>query len=48
MKQPMTFDEYLEEQMKDPEFKAEWDALEAEFQKYSLEDMRRMTPEKSG
>ena len=28
----MTFDEYLAEEMKDPEFKAEWDALEPEFQ----------------
>ncbi|MBQ7682767.1 MAG: helix-turn-helix transcriptional regulator [Oscillibacter sp.] len=32
MKRPVTFDEYLAEQMKDPEFKAEWDALEPEFQ----------------
>ncbi len=28
----LTLDEYLAEQMKDPEFKAEWDALEPEFQ----------------
>lgn len=26
-----TFDAYLAEQMKDPEFKAEWDRLEPEF-----------------
>ena len=26
-----TFDEYLNEKLKDPEFKAEWDALEPEF-----------------
>lgn len=26
-----TFDDYLAEQMKDPEFKAEWDRLEPEF-----------------
>ena len=32
MKRPVTVDEYLAEQMKDPEFKAEWDALEPEFQ----------------
>ena len=32
MNHPVTFDEYLAEQMKDPEFKAEWDALEPEFQ----------------
>ena len=32
MNRPVTFDEYLAEQMKDPEFKAEWDALEPEFQ----------------
>ena len=25
------FDEFLEEQLKDPEFRAEWDALEPEF-----------------
>ena len=32
MNHAVTFDEYLAEQMKDPEFKAEWDALEPEFQ----------------
>lgn len=32
MKKPMTFDEYLAQQLEDPEFKAEWDALEPEFQ----------------
>jgi len=26
-----TFNEYLSEQLKDPEFRAEWDALEPEF-----------------
>ncbi|MBQ2592792.1 MAG: helix-turn-helix transcriptional regulator [Candidatus Riflebacteria bacterium] len=26
-----SFDEYLNEQLKDPEFKKEWDALEPEF-----------------
>ncbi len=26
-----SFDEYLNEQLKDPEFKEEWDALEPEF-----------------
>ena len=26
-----TFREFLDEQLKDPEFKAEWDALEPEF-----------------
>jgi transcriptional regulator with XRE-family HTH domain len=28
----MTFDEYLAKEMENPEFKAEWDALEPEFQ----------------
>lgn len=28
----MTFDERLERDLKDPKFKAEWDALEPEFQ----------------
>ena len=28
MKKPMTFDEYLAQQMEDPEFRAEWEALE--------------------
>ncbi|MBQ6987260.1 MAG: helix-turn-helix transcriptional regulator [Oscillibacter sp.] len=28
----LTLDEYIAEEMKDPEFKAEWDALEPEFQ----------------
>ena len=32
MNHPVTFDEYLAEEMKNPEFKAEWDALEPEFQ----------------
>ena len=32
MKEPMTFDAYLEEKLQDPEFKKEWDALEPEFQ----------------
>ena len=32
MSQPMTFDEYLAKEMENPEFKAEWDALEPEFQ----------------
>ncbi len=32
MKRPVTFDEYLAEEMKNPAFKAEWDALEPEFQ----------------
>ncbi len=27
-----TYREYLDEQLKDPEFKAEWDALEPEYQ----------------
>lgn len=27
-----SFDDYLKKQMKDPEFKAEWDRLEPEFQ----------------
>lgn len=28
MSKPMTFDEYLAQQMEDPEFRAEWEALE--------------------
>lgn len=32
MKKPITFDEYLTEQMENPEFQEEWDALEPEFQ----------------
>ena len=32
MSKPMTFDDYLEKELQDPEFKAEWDALEPEFQ----------------
>lgn len=31
MKKETSFNEYLNEQLKDPEFKKEWDALEAEF-----------------
>lgn len=32
MSKPMTLDEYLAKEMENPEFKAEWDALEPEFQ----------------
>ena len=32
MSKPMTFDEYLAKEMENPEFKAEWDTLEPEFQ----------------
>ena len=32
MNTPMTFDEYLAQEMEDPEFRAEWEALEPEFQ----------------
>lgn len=32
MGKPMTFDDYLEKELQNPEFKAEWDALEPEFQ----------------
>ena len=32
MKEPVTFDAYLDEKLKNPEFKKEWDALEPEFQ----------------
>lgn len=32
MSKPMTFDEYLAKEMENPEVKAEWDALEPEFQ----------------
>lgn len=32
MSKPMTFDDYLEKELQNPEFKAEWDALEPEFQ----------------
>ena len=32
MNNPMTFDEYLAREMENPAFKAEWDALEPEFQ----------------
>ncbi len=32
MSKPMTYDEYLAKQMEDPEFWAEWDALEPEFE----------------
>ena len=31
MKKETTFNEYLNKQLKDSEFKKEWDALEAEF-----------------
>ena len=31
VKKETTFEEYLEEQIKDPDFKREWDALEPEF-----------------
>ena len=31
MKKETSFNEYLNEQLKDPVFKKEWDALEAEF-----------------
>ncbi len=31
MKKETSFNEYLNEQLKDPEFKKEWDALEVEF-----------------
>lgn len=31
MKKETSINEYLKEQMKDPEFKKEWDALEPEF-----------------
>ena len=31
MKKETTFDEYLNKQLKDSDFKKEWDALEAEF-----------------
>ena len=30
-KKETTFEDYLEEQIKDPDFKREWDALEPEF-----------------
>ena len=32
MNKPMTFDEYLAQEMEDPEFRAEWEALEPEFE----------------
>jgi len=32
MKKPVTYDEYLAQQLEDPEIKAEWDALQPEFQ----------------
>lgn len=32
MSKPITFDDYLENELQNPEFKAEWDALEPEFQ----------------
>lgn len=32
MSKPMTFDEYLAQEMEDPEFRAEWEALEPEFE----------------
>ncbi len=32
MKKPMTFEESLNEYMQDPEFRAEWEALEPEFE----------------
>ena len=32
MSKPVTFDDYLAKELQDPEFKAEWDALEPEFQ----------------
>lgn len=31
MKKETTFEEYLDMQLQDPEFKTEWDALETEF-----------------
>ena len=32
LKKPMTYDEYLAQQMQDPEYWAEWEALEPEFE----------------
>ena len=32
MSNPMTYDEYLAQQMQDPEYRAEWEALEPEFE----------------
>ena len=32
MSKPMTYDEYLAIEMQDPEFRAEWEALEPEFE----------------
>lgn len=32
MSKPMTYDEYLAQQMQNPEFRAEWEALEPEFE----------------
>lgn len=32
MSKPMAYDEYLTQQMQDPEFRAEWEALEPEFE----------------
>lgn len=32
MNKPMTFDEHLAQEMEDPEFRAEWEALEPEFE----------------
>ncbi len=37
------FDEFLNEQMKDPEFKAEWDALDPEFAEIEAEILNRET-----
>ena len=37
------FDEFLNEQMKDPEFKAEWDALDPEFAEIEAENLNRET-----
>lgn len=40
-----TFDEYLAEQLKDPEFKAEYDKLDAEFKAIEEEMNRRAAKE---
>ncbi len=40
-----TFDEYLAEQLKDPEFKAEYDKLDAEFKAIEEEMNRRAAEE---
>lgn len=41
-----TFDEYLAEQLKDPQFKEEYDKLEAEF-KAIEEEMKRQAAEEN-